>query len=112
MSDQTWQVLAFGVAALAFLLSLATFLREGKWKDSEAAKAMSDDLADHGERLTALETEQKNLATKADIASLRAEFHGLEKVVTREVAGIQQSVKSTDAAIIRVEQFLMQGGAK
>lgn len=61
-------------------------------------------------RLTAveqrLEDEIKALATKADLEKVAGDI----KVVKAEVSGVAGHTESIDQAVVRIEQFLINGG--
>ena len=111
-----FQIGSFLLACVAFFISAATFLRAGKWRDSdegkaliaridraekwgdsEAAKRLIDTVDEHGKRLAAGEERFASLATKADVAEVKADVRGLEK-----------SVDKVDAGVSRIERILME----
>lgn len=102
--------LAVVVSCAALLLNIATFIRAGKWRESEEAKALVDNISGHESRLTKLETAQLNLATKADIASLESELHGLEKTVNAKIDGVNHAVNSVGEGVDRIEGYFLQKG--
>ncbi|EGF92441.1 hypothetical protein ABI_08770 [Asticcacaulis biprosthecium C19] len=107
--------IAIFVSLAAFVMNVATFIRAGKWKESEEgklliarveraekwseheiARALLSTVAEHETRLAAGEIKFLNLATKADIASVKAEVSALEKTIDK-----------VDGAVVRIERLLM-----
>jgi hypothetical protein len=93
------QVVTLMIATLGVILSLATFVRAGRWKEGEDAKALVKKVGDHDRRLTVVETEMRGLATKADTASILAHIDGIRDLVVR-----------AENAVERVERHLMESG--
>jgi|JI10StandDraft_1071094.scaffolds.fasta_scaffold324208_4 hypothetical protein len=56
-----------------------------------------------GDRITLLEAAQKNVATHADLASLRGSIHNVE---TR-LEGMAESSRRTNIQLDRIENFLL-----
>lgn len=87
---------ALAVAAAGLAVSCATFVRNGRWKDSEGAQALLGRVDDCENRLTKVEATQTGVATKAELASVQSELHGLSRLVER-----------TEAGVARIESHLM-----
>ena len=93
------QALAAGLSLLALLVAAATYVRAGRWKEGDDAKALVAEVKAIDRRLTTVETKIEGLATKSDIAELRAELKAMDKAVEKTAAGVE-----------RIEQFMMETG--
>lgn len=82
--------LSLAVATVAVVIAGLVALRNGRWRETDAAKEMADDIEDLGTRVTSLEAGMKNVATKADVATLTAELRGLEKTAALTQAGVSR----------------------
>lgn len=91
------QIASLLIAACALVMSVLTYVRAGRWKDSDAAQTLLATLSEHEKRLTAVEVKVSNLATKADIAKLEADFRSVEK-----------QIQGVDEGVTRIERFLME----
>jgi hypothetical protein len=89
------------VSVGSLILSSMNFSRSGNWKRSEDGKALVDKVGEIDQRLTSVESTVKNLATKEDVAELKAEVRGLERTIT-----------NVDSGVSRIEGFLMEAGRK
>lgn len=114
---------ALAISAANCLLMFLTFRRAAAWKEGEEAQALirrlgacesdvtglkgkSDGHDNLANRLAAAEgvitglgARMENVATKADVARLTAEF-----------AGIEKHIKSVESGVERIEGFLMNSG--
>lgn len=79
---------ALAIAAAGLAVSCATFVRNGRWKDTEAAQALLSRVDDCENRLTDAEATQRHAATKAELAEVKSELHGLTRQADRLEAGI------------------------
>lgn len=98
------QYASLAISACACLLAAASFVRTGRWRDTDEAKALAASIADMERRISIIENEIEDLPTKADI-------RGLEERITA-VAGL---VRHTQEGINRIEGYFLQigiGGAK
>lgn len=91
--------LSLAVAVGALLVAIFVAMRAGRWRESDGAKEMAGAINKLDHRLTTVEADLRNVATKADIANLKSEVEGLERLA-----------KNTDHAVNRIESLLM--GAK
>lgn len=85
----------------AFVMSVLTYIRTGRWKDSEDAKSLDGRLKAVESRVTEHEIKLDNLPTKADVARIEADVRSLEK-----------TIGNVDAGVTRIEAFLMDGARK
>jgi hypothetical protein len=85
----------------AFVMSVLTYIRTGRWKESEGAKEIDGRLTRVEGRVAEHEVKLDNLPTKADVARIEADVRGLEKTIS-----------NVDAGVTRIEAFLMEGGRK
>jgi uncharacterized coiled-coil protein SlyX len=100
MMDQvTYWMTAIVVSTLAFLVSLATYLRTGDWKRSEAGKETHSRIEKLEGRLAVAEVRMEDLPKAADIATLSA-----------EVEALQDDVKLIRSGITRIEDYLLRSG--
>lgn len=102
--DVNLGVVAVSIAALAAIVALFTFIRSGDWRKSDAWKEQSAKISAHGDRLTRLETQMENLATKADIAELK----GLYSTLKAELDGVRGDARASAVGVERIEEFLMK----
>lgn len=93
------------VSLCAVGISLWVAVRAGRWRDSEAAKALVERVAAverlvglHAQRLEQIEEDIAGLPTKADFARLEGEIVSTCKIADR-----------TERAVLRLEGFLMEG---
>ncbi|HRD47542.1 MAG TPA: DUF2730 family protein, partial [Caulobacter sp.] len=87
---------SLAVAVGALLVAIFVAMRAGRWRESDGAKEMAGAINKLDHRLTTVEADMRNVATKADIASLKSEVEGLERLA-----------KNTDQAVTRIEGHLM-----
>ncbi|MBI1408137.1 MAG: DUF2730 family protein [Caulobacter sp.] len=92
--------LSLAVAVVAVAIAGLVALRNGRWRETDAAKEMADDIESLGTRVTSLESGMKNVATRADVAKLTAELRGLEKTAAL-----------TQAGVTRIEGHLMRAAS-
>ncbi|ESQ78498.1 hypothetical protein [Asticcacaulis sp. YBE204] len=98
------------ICSLAALgVAFATFMRAGRWKDTDDGKSVAAKFSDHDRRLAEIAAEQKSLATKADISRLKAEVEGLEKIVNIRASEGIRATENVDAAVNRLETYLRGG---
>lgn len=114
---------ALAISAANCLLMFLTFRRAAAWKEGEEAQALirrigacesdvtvlkgkdaghdglANRLAAAEGVITGLGTRMENVATKADVARLTAEF-----------VGIERHIKSVEGGVERIEGFLMNSG--
>lgn len=88
---------ALCVSVITGLFAILTYHRAGRWKEGEDAKLLVAEVASIDKRLTTVEAEIKGLATKADLAEVRADLRGLERSIEKTAAGVE-----------RIEQFMME----
>lgn len=96
--------LAFAVSVVACFISGWTALRAGRWRDTEAAKAMTQRVNDaharldrHGDRLNVIEADILDLPTKADLAEVKGKVETTCEISAR-----------TEKAVERLEHFMME----
>lgn len=99
------QLVSVGCAIIAAGCAVLAARRAGRWRDSDAAQALlrriekvegRSDL--HEQRLNAIEEEIDALPTKADIARVEGAIERTCAIADR-----------TEGAVIRLQEFLMQG---
>lgn len=97
--------LALLVSVVACTISAWTAIRAGKWRDSEAAKALVERIAGvesrvglHAQRLEQIELDIAGLPTKADFARLEGEIASTCRIADR-----------TEQAVLRLEDYMMKG---
>jgi len=76
------------VAVSAVLISGLVALRSGRWRETDEARQMAEDIEALSDRLAVLETSMKSVATKEDVSRLTAEVKGLEKIAALTQAGV------------------------
>jgi hypothetical protein len=84
--------------------------RDGKWRDTEEAKAIIARIDGAEDRLSRLETKMADLATKGDVNTLRAEFHGLENVIKSEVSATRGAIDDMKEGVGEIRRWIMQEG--
>ena len=87
----------FLISTGALVMSIATFARAGKWRDSEEAKDLDKRIGAVEAKVGRHEVKLENIATKADIARVEADIRGLGK-----------EISNVDAGVTRIETFLME----
>lgn len=92
--------LALLISVIACATSVWNTIRTGQWRDSDAAKALLARVDDTESRLDKLEERTRGLATKADIASLKSELHGVCKQIEGQVV----------PGLNRIEDFFLKAG--
>lgn len=92
------------VSLCAVGISLWVAVRAGRWRDSEAAKALVERVASverlvglHAQRLGQIEEDIAGLPTKADFARLEGEINTTCKIADR-----------TERAVVRLEDWLRE----
>lgn len=90
-----WLSLAIMLVSLA--VSLAAYARSGRWKDGEDATRLIDRVGRCETAITTLNAQMSNVATKEDMAGIRA-----------EVAALGGDIRSTERGVERIEGFLMK----
>lgn len=93
------QAAAVLLSLVAVSIAIGTYVRAGRWKEGDDAKELVAKVEGIDRRLTTVETQVKNLATKEDVAGLAAELRGLERLIQK-----------TDAGVERIEQFFISKG--
>ncbi len=84
------------IAAIASAVSAVyVSMRDQRWRDSDDFKALTSRIAAAEKQLAAGEERFRGLATKEDLAGIRAEVHALK-----------DSLNGVDAGVIRIENFL------
>lgn len=96
-----WVILAFCCSAISTACALFVAFRGQAWRNSDEAKIITQALADHGTRLTKLETQIENVATKGDIQTIRA-----------EIKGVEGQVEAVGAGVARIESYFLEKGIK
>ena len=97
MEQATYWLTAIIVSGAAFLVSLATFVRTGDWKRTDAGKEVERNISSLGSRLTVVETDMKHLPSRADFATLAS-----------EVEAVQEDIGIIRAGIVRIEDHLLR----
>lgn len=94
------------VSLCAVGISLWVAVRAGRWRDSEAAKALVERVGAverlvglHAQRLEQIEEDIAGLPTKADFARLEGEIVSTGRITER-----------TEQAVLRLEDYMMKGG--
>lgn len=97
---------SLAIAVIACCISGWVAIRAGRWRDSEAAKALVDRLGAvertsglHAQRLEQIEEDIAGLPTKADFARLEGEIVSTCRIADR-----------TEQAVLRLEDYMMKGG--
>lgn len=91
---------AIAVSAVNCLLLLLTFIRAGRWKDGEDARALIARVGGLEGDVATLKADMRNVATKADVAGLG-----------ERVAGVESHVRSIERGVERIESHLMRTAA-
>lgn len=94
-----WQLVSIMISLGALLFAAATFVRAGRWRETDDGRRTSQDIGRLKDRMTVVETKIHGLATAADIAALSAKLDGLRDLVVR-----------AETAVERVEQFFISKG--
>lgn len=96
---------SLAIAVIACGISTWTAVRAGRWRDSEAAKALVDRIVSvetttglHAQRIDQLEEDIKDLPTKADFARLEGEVNTTCRIADR-----------TEKAVLRLEDWWVKG---
>ena len=76
-----------------------TYFRTGRWRETDDARELVRRVDDAEDRLTKIEAVQTNGATKAEVAGLKSELHGVRELVERTESGVR-----------RIESHLMRFG--
>ena len=95
--SEIMSAVAVGLSAVNGVILLLTYRRAGQWRESEDAKAILARLNTCETDIAGFKMRFEHAATKADVARLTAEVHGVE-----------QLIKNTDAGVVRIEQLLMR----
>lgn len=114
-------IVAMVASIVAATIALATFVRTGRWKASEAGKEIAGRLDDHATRLTRAEARLEECPTTGDINGVTTRLTRVEtqlgEVATRAdiaglqstIAAVQREIGNTEASISRIETFLLEG---
>ena len=79
-----------GISAANLGLWLLTYLRTGRWRETDDAKELVQRLDKCEDRLTTIEADLRNAASKAELAELKAELHGVRDLVERTEGGVRR----------------------
>lgn len=97
--------LAVLISLIAAAISLVVAIRAGRWRDSDAAKAIVDRIIAvegtgqlHGQRIDQLEADIQCLPSKADFARLEGEVKSTWKISDR-----------VEKAVLRLEDYWLKG---
>lgn len=93
-----WVSLA--VVAASMMVSVAAYLRADRWRDGEDASRLLARVGAAEQALEALKVRMEGVATKEDVASLKA-----------EVRAMGTDIRNTERGVERIEGFLMRGTA-
>jgi len=93
-------LIALGISSLNAILLMLTFIRAGRWKDGEDAKALINRVSANEGDISTLKAQMLNVATKADVASL-----------TAKVEGVEHQAKTIERGVERIEGHLMRAVA-
>lgn len=96
MSAFSWQVAALLVSIVAVVVSIGTFVRAGRWRDTDEGVRTVREIEDLKARMTRVEARLEGVARKEDIAALGGRIDGMGALVQR-----------TDDAVTRIEQYLI-----
>lgn len=95
---------AVALSVAALILNALTFLRAGRWRDSEGAKALVERItgvertADlHEQRIAQIEADVVGLPTKADFTRLEGEIKTTCAIADR-----------TERAVLRLEDHILK----
>lgn len=93
------------ISLVAVGIALVVAVRAGKWRDSDAAKALEGRIGTvekasglHAQRLEQIEDDIAALPTKADFARLEGEIVSTCRIADR-----------TEQAVLRLEDYMMKG---
>ncbi len=96
---------SLAIAVVACCISAWTAVRAGRWRDSEAAKALVDRIASvetkaglHAQRIEQLEEDIKDLPSKADFARIEGRVDTTCRIADR-----------TEKAVLRLEDWWVKG---
>ncbi len=94
------------LSAISCAIAAWTAVRAGRWRDSEAAKALVERISGverttglHEQRLGQIEEDILGLPTKADFARLEGEIVSTCRIADR-----------TEQAVLRLEDYMMKAG--
>lgn len=93
-------LVALGIGALNALLLMLTFIRAGRWKDGEDARALITRVGSCETDITSMKAELRTVATKADVAAL-----------SEKVSGVESHARSIERGVERIEGHLMRTAA-
>lgn len=85
-----WQLVSIAIALGAMLFSAATFVRAGRWRETDDGRRTSADIGKLKERMTVVETKLEDMPSKADFTALEAQLEGVEKMLRNTEAGVQR----------------------
>jgi|GEM_PF-3846171 len=108
MTAQFIAISALLFSGLSLLLNFAAFSRAGRWKESEAAKELTATVSRHGDRLTKLEAEIEEVATKGDINTLRAEIKGGDDQLGAKIDGVKDIMSALRSDLQTIRQWTMR----
>ncbi len=104
MQADLFQMITAACALVAAACAIVAAIRAGKWRESDAAKAIVtrvdrlENRADLTEqKVAAIETDLAQLPTKADLTRLEGEINKVEAIAERTERGVR-----------RIEDFFME----
>lgn len=82
--------------------AVAVARRSQRWRDTDEAQQLLKRIDSTESRLDILETQTRDLPTKADLASVKAELHAVCKQIDHDVV----------PGLKRIEAFFIEAGVK
>lgn len=86
------------MVAASLVVSLAAYLRADRWRDGEDAARLLTRVTATEQAIHGLQTRMEAVATKEDLAGLKA-----------EVRALGTDIRNTERGVERIESYLMRG---
>ncbi len=105
---ETGQIITIAFSAAALLASWATFIRAGRWRESDSAKELVGDVEDLKSRMSVVEAAQNKTATKEDVKRVETEIRGLEKVTKTQNDAVLLAVQGLTTQVATMNKYLLE----
>lgn len=89
--------ISLAVVSISLALSVASYVRSGRWKDGEDATRLIARVGTCEGEITTLKTQMLSVATKADVAAL-----------TEKLNGVKDHTQTIERGVERIEMLLMR----